>query len=89
MDGELRLRVYHAYYYQVQAQLKFCNAKYCYFVVFSEEELFIHSMYIDEPFITWEVQQVHKGLGPSRAFIQILLQGASIFWVVYLRDYRQ
>ena len=56
-DGELALNVYHAYYYQVQAQLKLCNAKYCDFVVFRKEELFIQRIYLDEPFITISLEK--------------------------------
>ena len=41
IDGELTLNVNHAYYFQVQALLKLCNAKYCDFVVFRMEELFV------------------------------------------------
>ena len=52
MQGKLSLNVYHSYYFQVQAQLKFCNAKYCDFVVYNMKELFVQRVYLDEPFIT-------------------------------------
>ena len=52
IDGELTQNMNHAYYFQVQAQLKLCNAKYCDFVVFHMEELFIQRIYLNEPFIT-------------------------------------
>ena len=50
-DGKLLLDVSHAYYYQVQAQLKFCCADYCDFVVWREGELMVQRIYLDETFI--------------------------------------
>ena len=52
-DRNLTLNVYHAYYYQVQAQIKIqtqiklCKANYCDFVVFRREELFVQRVYLD------------------------------------------
>ena len=43
---------YHAYYFQVQAQLKFCCVSYTDFVVWTDKQLFIQQIYPDEPFIT-------------------------------------
>ena len=51
-NGTLLLNVYHAYYFQVQAQMKFCSLSYSDFVVWREEELFVQRIYLDEPFIT-------------------------------------
>ena len=50
-DGKIALDTSHAYYYQVQAQLKFCDAKYCDFVVWRERELFIQRIYPDSAFV--------------------------------------
>ena len=51
-DGKFSLNVYHAYYYQVQAQIKFSCANYADFVVWREGELAVQRIYPDEPFIT-------------------------------------
>ena len=40
-DGRnLSVNIYHAYYFQVRAQLKFCSALYADFIVWSENWLF-------------------------------------------------
>ena len=41
----------HTYYYQVQAQIELCGAKYCDFVVWSENELYIERIYPNKDFI--------------------------------------
>ena len=41
IGGTYHLKKSHAYYYQVQAQMKFCNALYCDFVMWSENEMII------------------------------------------------
>ena len=52
-DGEsLFLDIYHFYYFQVQAQIKFSCVSYCDFVVWTNESLFIQRVYPDEPFIS-------------------------------------
>ena len=53
VDREPILDVTHAYYYQVQAQLKFCGAtcNYCDFVVWREGELFVQRIYPDDTFM--------------------------------------
>ena len=43
-DGKLMLSVYHAYYFQVQAQLKLSGTHYCNFVV-GEKESSLYSVY--------------------------------------------
>jgi hypothetical protein len=55
--GNLHLDIYHAYYFQVQAQLKFCCTSYADFVVWTEKQLFIQQIYPDEPFITDALEQ--------------------------------
>ena len=52
LSGNLYLDIYHAYYFQVQAQMKFCCASYADFVVWTEKQLFIQRIYSDEPFIS-------------------------------------
>uniref|UniRef100_A0A1X7SP42 PHD-type domain-containing protein n=1 Tax=Amphimedon queenslandica TaxID=400682 RepID=A0A1X7SP42_AMPQE len=52
-DGEsLFLDIYHSYYFQVQAQIKFSCVSYCDFVVWTNKSLFIQRVYPDEPFIS-------------------------------------
>ena len=41
----------HTYYYQVQAQIELCGAKYCDFMVWSENELYIERIYPNKDFI--------------------------------------
>ena len=60
INGDLSLSVYHAHYYQVQAQLKFCNAQYSDFVVFTRNELFVQRIYPDEPFITLALEKCEE-----------------------------
>ena len=43
--GDLYLDPYHTYYFQVQAQLKFCSASYADFVVWTEKELFVQRIF--------------------------------------------
>ena len=38
VDGKHYLKKTHAYYYQVQAHMKFCKTLYCDFVVLSEKD---------------------------------------------------
>jgi len=56
-DGSLALDIYHAYYFQVQAQLKFYSAAYADFVVWNESQLFIQRVYPDEPFMSVVLEQ--------------------------------
>ena len=49
-DGGLTLNTTHSYYYQVQAQIKLCNANFCDFVVWNED-LFIEQIMPDDDFI--------------------------------------
>ena len=56
-DGEILLDVYHAYYFQVQLQLKFANALYGDFVVWNNDDLVIQRVKPDEPFISIELEK--------------------------------
>ena len=42
----------HAYYYQVQGQIKLCGANFSDFVAWSEKELFVERIYLDNTFIS-------------------------------------
>ena len=57
VDDELALDINHAYYYQVQAQIKFCSANYCDFVVWSDKEVFIERIYLDDDFISDAIEK--------------------------------
>ena len=49
---EIKCPFNHAYYYQVQAQIKFCSTNYCDFVVWGEKKVFIDRIYLDDNFIS-------------------------------------
>ena len=49
-DGKFELRTGHAYYYQVQLQMKLCEAGYCDFVVWSPSESVVLRIFPDESF---------------------------------------
>ena len=51
IGGTYHLKKSHAYYYQVQAQMKFCNALYCDFVMWSENEMIIERILPDDAFM--------------------------------------
>ena len=48
----------HAYYFQVQAQMKFCNARYCDFVVWSPNDFFVEGIYPDVNFMDSAIEKV-------------------------------
>ena len=43
-DGSLKLKEDHAYYYQVQLQMKMCQVEFAYFVLWKQEGLFIEKI---------------------------------------------
>ena len=49
--GILRLKETHQYYYQVQMQMKFCNVKYCDFVVWNKDVWLNQRIELDTDFI--------------------------------------
>ena len=55
-DGSLKLDTRHAYYYQVQAEIKMTGAEYCDFVVWSPDEFV--TLRISEEFISNVVDKV-------------------------------
>ena len=56
-DGRFTLKEKHAYYYQVQAQIKFCSVNYCDFVVRQENELVVQRIYPDEELMSTSLKQ--------------------------------
>ena len=55
-DGVTKLKTNHAYFYQVQAQMKFCGVSYCDFVVWREVELFVQRIYPNENFMAMALE---------------------------------
>ena len=51
VDGSLSLKRNHAYYYQIQLQMKICEVEYCDFVVWSKEIIFYERIPIDTDFV--------------------------------------
>lgn len=51
VGGSVSLKKDHAYYYQIQLQMKICEVEYCDFVVWSEESMFYERISIDTEFI--------------------------------------
>ena len=51
VDGSLSLKRNHAYYYQIQLQMKICEVEYCNFVVRGDESVFYERILIDTEFI--------------------------------------
>ena len=46
-NSGLRLNVDHAYYYQIQLQMKICQVEYVDFVLWREEEMFVQRIVMD------------------------------------------
>ena len=58
-DGHLQLKEDHAYYYQVQLQMKLCHVQYCDFVAWREDDdIFQQRIYPDSNFIDNVIQSV-------------------------------
>lgn len=51
------LKKSHTYYYQVQAQMKFRNALYCDFVVWTENDLIIERLLPDDEFMKFAIEK--------------------------------
>ena len=59
--GHLELKDNHQYFYQVQLQMKLCNASYCDFVVWSKNQgILVQRLYPDAEFINRALQQVEN-----------------------------
>ncbi len=54
-DGDLRLKKNHNYYYQVQGQLAITKRKFCYFVVYTFQDLFVEKIEYDSDFFQTEL----------------------------------
>ena len=50
-NEELKLKIDHAYYYQVQMQMKFAHAQYCDFVVWRKDDFIVDRILPDVSFI--------------------------------------
>ena len=59
-DGSFFLKKLHAYFYQVQAQIHLCDADYCDFVVWSQDELTILRIQPDIVFFADVIEKVTK-----------------------------
>ena len=58
-DSHLQLKEDHAYYYQVQLQIKLCRVQYCDFVAWREnDDIFQQRIYLDSNFIDNMIQSV-------------------------------
>ena len=59
--GHLELKDNHQYFYQVQLQMKLCNASYCDFVVWSKNQgILVQRIFPDAEFINRALQQVEN-----------------------------
>ena len=59
--GHLELKDNHQYFYQVQLQMKLCNASYCDFVVWSKNQgILVQRLFPDAKFINRALQQVEN-----------------------------
>ena len=50
VDGEIHLKKNHNYYYQVIGQLKLSKRSFCYFIVYTFEDIFVEKIAMDEEF---------------------------------------
>ena len=57
-NSGLRLKVDHAYYYQVQLQMKICQVEYVDFVLLREEEMFVQRIVMDREFIDDAIEKI-------------------------------
>ena len=57
VDGSLSLKRNHAYYYQIQLQMKICEVEYCDFVVWSKESIFYERILINTEFIDNAIEE--------------------------------
>ncbi len=57
-EGKMEIKRTHSYYYQLQMQMKFCNTIYGDFIVYTNQDLFVQRIAIDDKFITEALQKV-------------------------------
>ena len=60
-NGEIRVSETHAYYYQMQGQMAVCAAKWCDFVVFVRNDIFVERVQYDPAF--WEMDMLPALVG--------------------------
>lgn len=60
VDGNLVLKQTHAYFYQVQLQMKLCDVDFCDFVIWADEELVVNRINRDETFLTEAIDKATK-----------------------------
>ena len=60
MENSFWMSVTHAYYYQVQAQLKFCDASYFDFIVWREGELLAQRIFPDDMFMASALEKCEQ-----------------------------
>ena len=58
VNGQLLLKEDHQYYYQVQTQIFITQRKYCDFVVWTEESLYIQRIFADDSFLNNMLRQM-------------------------------
>jgi len=59
-DNDLKLDTLHAYYYQVQVQMKLCGVNYCDFVVWSGSEVVIEMILPNDDVISDALERTSK-----------------------------
>ena len=57
VDGSLLLKRNHAYYYQIQLQMKICEVEYCDFVFWGDESVFYERILIYTEFIDNAIEE--------------------------------
>ena len=60
IDNKQQLKRNHTYYYQVQAQMKFCQCLYCDFVVWSEKDIVMERIVLDVEFVESALEKATK-----------------------------
>ena len=76
-DGVMRLKTTHSYFYQIQAQIRLCNAMFCDFVMWNENELFVQRVTSDDSFIQSVFDKSNRILqsrNPTGAARKLVLQ---------------
>ena len=79
--GKFGLKKEHAYYFQIQAQMKFCSTAYCDFIVWREQELVIERIALDEEFLKDALDKA------SRFFTYCILPELLGKWYCRLPEY--
>ena len=56
-DGSFKLKETHAYFYQIQLQMRLCEVKYGDFVILSEQELIVLRIAVDDELLDCAIEQ--------------------------------